>query len=137
MQFQLSVLTGLTSRGVTAVSGHPNPSCCPSAGPGLPCSSVLVTTQTLPLPGSLPEIPTLRQILSPETAELAYYPVQLPLSCVRKTGPGAIRLLSHVWLSATPWPAAHQAALSLAPGLASFRLRPTPGACSNSCPSSQ
>ena len=35
-----------------------------------------------------------------------------------------IQSLSHVWLFATPWTAAHQASLS-------FRA---PGACSNSCP---
>ena len=39
----------------------------------------------------------------------------------------AVQLLSHLWLFATPWTAARQASLS----------KPTPGACSNSCPSSQ
>lgn len=44
--------------------------------------------------GILPEIPTLSQILSPETAELAYYPVQLPLSCVRKMRPRELNTCS-------------------------------------------
>ena len=39
----------------------------------------------------------------------------------------SVQLLSHVRLIATPWTAAGQASLSI----------PTPGACSNSCPSSR
>ena len=39
----------------------------------------------------------------------------------------SVQWLSRVWLLATPWPAARQASLS----------SPTPGACSNLCPSSR
>ena len=39
----------------------------------------------------------------------------------------SVHSLSHVWLFATPWTAAHQAYLSIT----------NPRACSNSCPSSQ
>ena len=38
-----------------------------------------------------------------------------------------VQSLSHVWLSATPWTAAHQAS----------HPSPSPGACSNSCPLSR
>ena len=38
----------------------------------------------------------------------------------------SVQSLSHVWLFATPWTEAHQDSLT----------SPTPGACSNSCPSS-
>ena len=43
------------------------------------------------------------------------------LEACQYSQPIVVHLLSHVWLFATPWTAAHQASLS-------------PGVCSNSCP---